>query len=220
MAIARTAASDFNPGGSGTSQTKSFDCSGGNFLLVFAWKQQNFNASDTCTYNGTSMTYIGQCNEGTSTGALQVYYLKSPSSGANNIVFTLNSGSAYIRMIAVAYSGTNTTTQPDGSNFANKNNASGTITVTTANSWVVSVFVDRDTLASATGTGVLNSTNIVKDTDIQLGLWDSNTGVSAGASQSYGVTGNSTAQPYYICAISVAPAGAAPSVNSQFLMFM
>lgn len=71
------------------------------------------------TYAGTSLTFINSIsNAGT---ALRLYYLINPTSGANNLVWTLSSGVSN-QAFLISYSGASQSAQPDASSTGGPTN--------------------------------------------------------------------------------------------------
>ncbi len=136
MAIAFDAASNATTG-SGTSLTWAHTCSGANRYLV----AQVFSIGDFVsgvTYAGVAMALVLKI----STGAGNYTYLwalAAPATGANNLVATYSSSSAYNAGCAASYTGVKQTAQPEASASANSGGTTDPVSVTTitANAWIV-----------------------------------------------------------------------------------
>ena len=114
-------------------------------LLVGVMKGANLTTIDSVTYNGTALTQINTQSTGGSTfGQQALYYLKNPTTGANNIVITCSGGTAhYIYSAYGIYSGVDQTTaiEPSGGNTSSATATSVAASVTTVadNDWVVGI---------------------------------------------------------------------------------
>lgn len=163
------------------SLTFSFNNVAGNLVAVSAWTTDTAGAV-TATYNGTAMTEVGAgvTNPDTLT-RLHVFVLKSPATGAHNVVVTL-AGSFDVTAQAVSYSGTDTTTQPDASNSGTgigTADFSLAVTTVTDNAWTVFCPVNNGYgVGGAAGTG---STQRLAPTD-GLATYDSNAVISPAGS--------------------------------------
>lgn len=159
MAIATTNTATANTfgGSSATTQTMSFDCSGGTLLVVWCSGIIQSNSTITgVTYNGVAMTSIYNHGENSGVGKMSMWYLHSPASGSNNIVATLN-GTEKSVIGAVAFTGTKTSSAfgtPVSVNNAGVNSVN--ITTVSANSMILGGLAcfNVGTVAPVTGTSV------------------------------------------------------------------
>lgn len=159
MAIATTNTATANTfgGSSATTQTMSFDCSGGTLLVVWCSGIIQSNSTITgVTYNGVAMTSIYNHGENSGVGKMSMWYLHSPASGSNNIVATLN-GTEKSVIGAVAFTGTKTSSAfgtPVSVNNAGVNSVN--ITTVSANSMILGGLAcfNVGAVAPVTGTSV------------------------------------------------------------------
>ena len=215
MAIARTASGQIGATSAVTGISGAFNCSGGDFLIAFG-QRQNAN-SQTCTYNGVSMTLVGTANNG-GTLRTDVYYLAAPASGSNTLA-TSGTGSTYRSLQAIAYSGAKQTGQPDASSLPT--GSAGTslttsITTIAANAWIVGLYNnDNGGTVTANNSAVKIGSTFSNPGAVDM-IWDTNTPIVTPAATTVGgqstVSGNQT-----ILAISIAPAVAS---SSAFFAFM
>lgn len=155
-----------NPTGSGTTQTTSHTCSGSDrFLFVSVRSERVVNSA---TYAGVSMTIIAAANDGTGNHAAFLY-LKNPASGANDIVVTFGSSSAYCGTEASSLNGCDTTTNPEASNSSMGvtvgTSANISVTTLTANAWVIGAAIEQGagvTSAGSNTTAVAGGNNAHK----------------------------------------------------------
>jgi len=219
MAIARTASGQIGANVGVTGISGSFDCSAGDILIAFA-ERQNAN-SQTCTYNGVSMTLIGTGNNG-GTLNTDVFYLVAPASGSNTLASS-GTGSTYRALLAVAYSGAKQTGQPDASAFpAGSSGTSKTTAITTvaANSWIVGLYNnDNGGTVTANNSAVKIGSTFGNPGAVDM-IWDTNAAIVTPASTTVGgqstVSGNQT-----LVAISISPATATvTSIPDARIFFM
>lgn len=177
-------------GGTTSSVSGTFDaqngCGASNYALLVLIEGDTGNDDVTgCTYNGTGMTLLGHAYAGGGGRHLQLHGLLGPASGSNTVSCSA-SASHYLFYTAASYSGvmafgTSTTTSVN----ANAQ-LTGTITVSTANSWVVAGCAGSDV---STWTGVTNA--VVRTQYVPFSspvIFDNNTAASVG---SYSMTVNS-----------------------------
>lgn len=171
MPIAFDAVGTGDNGAGGTAGTIAHT-NNGNILWVNFQSQLTNDAIGTVTYAGGTMTRagIGSASNagGTTTGYL--YYLASPATGANNLIWYQNT-SGQIRGVSASYSGAATTGIPDAiGTFFNgtTTSLSGTITTGIDNCWLVSGLSND----AAAGTGGANTTT--RGTAVASFLGDSN----------------------------------------------
>lgn len=189
--------------GSVTSDTWSFTNTAGDFLVVFAFT--NGSGGDTVTsmtYNAVSLTKVNSANV-SGNQWVTCWYLKSPATGANNLVVNMSSATD-VESRAQTYTGTDTTTQPDSSNTGT---ATGNLTLSTtvvaANSWLASGARNNSTGAMGAGTGTTK-----RGADNAFNAGDSNGTVGTG-SQSMAWTAASGSSAGCIISIKEAAAGGA-----------
>lgn len=210
MAIAFDASSGSATNGT-TSKTVSHTCSASaTALFVSVVGDTAADRITGVTYNGVAMTLVN--NVAPSTRWIYLFYLASPSSGANNIVASA-SASVYVGVAAASYTGTSITTQPEANNTNFSVGAAtslGTsVTVATANAWLV--MAGKSTaagLAGGAGTTFRTGDGFGGGTGI-AGIFDSNGALGAG-SQTLTYTANSEALSAVVAAI--APASSATPI--------
>lgn len=207
MAIAYDTVTDGGYGASG-GKTFSHTCSGSNRILFVS----TFGAvgSDTVTgvtYNGVAMTLVKTLLTPTDGRYLGAWVLMNPASGANNVVISVSSGDTY--GMAVSYTGTAQTGQPDSFGF-NSNTFTSSLTTSTnvvaSNCW--NVYLNRAAYfpPPVAGTGAtLRSANATYG----QGIFDSNGTVGTG-SQSMTCTCSSPG-PFSGVLISFAPSASGPA---------
>lgn len=214
MAIARTNSALIGATVSVTGISGAFNCSGGDFLLAFA-ERQNAN-SQTCLYNGVSMTLIGTAT-GSSSLNIDVFYLLAPASGSNTLASS-GTGSTYRALMAIAYSGTRQSSQPDASSlpsFTIGTSKTTSITPVAANSWIAGLYLDDNGGTLSATNSAVKITSFANPGAADM-LWDTNGPIAVPASTTVG--GSSTVSgDQGLVAISIAPV---PMVNSSFLNFM
>lgn len=133
---------------SGASTTFSHTTSGSNRTLAVSFS--SYRGASSCTYNGVSMSLgtsasVGQAKSG-------VYYLASPASGSNNVVFTPTSG-GMDHLCAISFTGTDASPLGVvGTNTAtNSNTISKAVTSTQANSFLVDAMSTEEDSAHVYG---------------------------------------------------------------------
>jgi hypothetical protein len=206
MAIAFDAAATSNA--TGTSLTFSHTCTGANLIL---WVSVLVNSAPNdhtdyvtgITYNGVAMTraaFIG--GTGTNNDPCFLYYLFAPATGAHNVVVSI-SGSKPIYAVSSSYTGAAQSGTPDSATGEASLASSKTVavTVSTANSWIISCCGDGQNGSPTAGTG-LGATR--SSQTFESVTADSNATVSAGSNS---ITWNLTAGSYpTVCVAAFAPA--------------
>lgn len=146
--------------GTGSTLTVSHTCTGSNGLLVSAIQLSSGGGSPTSlTYNGIPMTQqSAQTNFAGSSRDLYLYYLRSPSTGAHNLVLTLSGANADIECANASYTGINVNSSfPDSSNTGSA--SSGTslnvlTTVVATNCWLIGAASSTSGLTAGAGTSL------------------------------------------------------------------
>lgn len=185
---------DSSSGGAGSTSTLTFShtCSGTNRLLLVSVTVPQASSVTSVTYNGVSMTGITSQNAPLDLRAY-LYYLINPTSGANNVVVTLN-GSNFKSANSVSYTGANQYLQPDAFNSA----ASYTVnnTVIGSSCWIVSTI-------GTEGTWTAGGSYVVRGGQVSGGYYnyleDSNAIISSG-SNTVTFTGTPTGRDAIIAA--------------------
>lgn len=161
-----------------SSVTWSHTCNGTERLLA-VWVNSYAGKTTGVTYNGTAMTHIAtQTYSGTPQRYVSCYVLINPSSGSNNIVWSL-SGTDYCKAAAVSFTGAKQTGQPQAYDSTRLTSANTTKTLTTTEYCLLAMGYDAYTSGLATGTeswvaydeiGVVGSTSIVSAGNNSLGF--------------------------------------------------
>jgi len=131
MAIAVDSNNAGTNGSTGTSLTWSHTCAAGAVLIVTVMYQGNHTAL-SITYNGVAMTKSSAVIYDGGDYSASIWYLLSPSSGANDIVITKGNGKP-IAGGSISFTGANTSAV-GSHNTASGNDTSATVTVTTTGS--------------------------------------------------------------------------------------
>ncbi len=211
MAIALDATTAWSDEESLTTLTFAHTCTGSNRIL-FVMAAGNGGASNTitgATYNGTSMTSIGNIRI-PSDRWINLFYLIAPSTGSNNVVISATATS--ILGASTSFTGANQSGQPDSSN-SNSGSAITSLTTSTtvvaANCWLVGVGgVSTGTPTGGTGTTIRNS-------GFGASTMDSNATVGTG-SQSLILNNVSSRMAAFIA--SFQPVATAPSTRFRALL--
>lgn len=196
----------------------SHTCTGSDRALLVGWYEFSSTATVTAvTYNGVSMTELGQVAADGTGGKVYLYGLANPASGANNVSIT-HSGSKQCFASAASYTGVDQTTPfPDTATTGNNSGNTLTQSVTTSvnQSWLLLVGRSPSRTPTA-GTG----TNLVK-----LGTGSGDAGWVLDTTSARSTGSNSLewtvdpAQTTYRVMTSFAPAGAV-SANTGFFGLM
>jgi len=136
-----------------TTNSFSFTNTSGNVLVVFTVNDVVEDLTSV-TYNGVSLTSITSQDGASGFVRCQMWYLKSPATGANTLTATRPTGTGGFTVHAVSYAGANTATQPDS--YASTTNTSTsttqTTTVVSANCWLVAgITANSNGLSGSTG---------------------------------------------------------------------
>jgi len=150
MAIAFDATAEGNTN-SGDSVTYSHTCTGSDLILFVGAMTSSSRDITSVTYNGTNMTLINTSAGGQPS---EMWMLVNPSTGANDIVLTLDSTS-FLYSASGSYTGAAQSGQPDGNNTSSTAAATVTTSVTTTadNSWGVLCARQQSTGDTDAGTG-------------------------------------------------------------------
>jgi hypothetical protein len=114
------------------------------------------NASDYVTgvtYAGTSMTKIAHVAGHDSLGDAYLWYLAAPTSGANNVVATLSTGS-HVLLTASSYTGAAQIGNPEAfatNTVSNSTTITGSVTTLSNNAWTI-MFGGNFNLGNTAGT--------------------------------------------------------------------
>lgn len=206
-----------------TSLTYSHTCTGSN-LILWVGVVTYGNALDHVTgvtYNGVAMTRTtnGFNNNSASGPAVYLYYLVNPSTGANNVVISVDSSRLIIGLSA-SYTGAAQSGQPD--NSATNQTASGTslsvsLTTVADNCWLVGMMdVNNGTALTAGANTTLRQQDTTSGQNSN-GLFDSNGAKTPAGSYSLACSWTS-AQRAAMCIASFSPAGAAATTHSLPLL--
>ena len=117
----------------------SHTCSGGYRVLYVAVAVQNINTDVTAlTYAGTGLTLVGRIEGGLGTfdGAVEIWRLIAPETGANTVAVTLDASDGATAM-AISWTGVHQTT-PNGSFTSNTGNSTAiTVDISSATDEIV-----------------------------------------------------------------------------------
>jgi len=224
MAIAFDAKTKATPTGAGSSSiTFSHTVTGTNPFLILGGQTYNFSTgtpTPTATYNGTTMTVVAQDIKDYSLNNYRShqFYLKAPSTGANNVVMTATTGTGVLTGVAVSYTGVDQTSPfLTSGTFVNNTDTGASLTVSLTTSSTGWWFISGANVDANWSSGGGNTTNIV-DVTATNGCADSNGDITA---QTGNATMNFSGGTRGAGGIAMAfKAAAASSVNSNFLMFM
>jgi hypothetical protein len=214
MAIAFDTATSYTHN-SGRTVTQNHTASGSDRVaLVHVTVNQGASIS-AITYGGNAMTLAGSARDNTGTGLLTAcYYYINPPTSSTTISATSTGGSSGIVISTVSYTGVDQTTPIDAVNAlavnANRTTVTGTVTVVTANAWLVHTMRlgSGGTLTSTGGSAVRTQPEVVF---AGAGAFvDSNAAVSTG-SQSVSATCSSQFVGGSVT-VALKPEGAAPAV--------
>lgn len=196
--------------GSATSKTLSLTLGGtADLLVVFVMTTVAARTISSITWAGGadfSSTKIGPAT----TGPFKQYaaYKVAPTTGTNNLVFTIDSASE-IYCAGVSYIGAKQTGLFDASTL-NTASIAQTITTSTPNCWAVcSALADGGALAAST-----NSTQLSTIQNTAWGIFDSNGTISTGG---YTLTQTGSGSKGGVI-VAVAPSVAATNTGSFFLI--
>src|SRR5574343_509793 len=220
MAIARDATSQvssstwYNPGGS--SYTWSHTCTGSNRALIVGLQTGSLGDIVTgVTYGGEAMTLVGKHQrQDTSSQFAYLFAKANPTSGANNIVVSLSSGSEpYTAGFGVSYTDVDQTT-PIEAYTANSESprASGTdyttsVTTLTDNAWLVGIINEE---SGATINAITGTTFTIRSGQSH-NMVDSNGAKSPAGSYSLGLNRPDPYGEYWISVIGSLKPYSAPS---------
>jgi hypothetical protein len=147
--------------GPASTRTISHTCTGSDRILFASI--MTYGASVTvsgATYNGVAMTKavgITAALEG-SNQIHELWYLKNPATGANNVVFTLSGSVSFLAAQSVSYTGytaSSLESSASAQNVSTNNTAAPACNVTITNSdcWIVGSSYTRDSNGISAGSG-------------------------------------------------------------------
>jgi len=146
MSIANTNSASIAAWSASNPATASFDCSGGDILIVGVFTNGSTSALSV-TYNGVSLTQLALITDA-GNNKQGFYYLVNPSSGSNTLSVT-RTGGTNVSVVASSYSGVDTANPID--DYSTDTGTSATtswtcssVTVSNANNWLVSTLRDVD----------------------------------------------------------------------------
>ncbi len=190
-----------------------YTCTGSNRYLAPCPLVQPHTASvSTMTYNSVGLSQIvALINDGASDENIYFFGLANPASGSNTLAATY-SGSTVSVFQTLSYSGVNQSTTPDNSGTAQTTGSTATITITvnTANSWLIGGARTNVSFTSA-GSGTTSRTTLPNNYPV----FDSNGALATG---SHSLNLNLSSAAYGMVGLSLAPPTVA--ANSNFLAFM
>lgn len=219
MAVAFNSATTGSVTGS-TTLTFSHTPAGSNRVLIVCATSTTNSAALSATFNGVSMTQIAQLNV-SQNGAYRhaAFYLNVPDATTANVVVT-SASSANIRACAATYTGVmQDSSVIDGSNSGQNDGVSNlnvAITTTYSGTWGVSCVGGYDSTTNPTSqTSRSDSTGITPESRIS----DTNTSLTPGSNTAT-IGGNGGFADNSNIYFGIREAGAAPTANPKFLMFM
>lgn len=215
MAIAQTATktqgySQANP------VTMTFDCAGGDLLVLGLGVYAVDRTGGAPTYDGVPMTASpeGQVRHIADQSGVEMWYLVSPAAG-NNVISIPNTGTRFLTPTASAWSGVDTVDPFDTSNSGSALSANPSVAVTTAaaNELIIDVMMDMHNDAP---TG--NSHTLIFSVD--QGSWSDNAQYTlddgtAGVTFTWTVPSDHWSM--IVCAFN--PLGVEPPTRRVFLIF-
>lgn len=216
MAIARDATSSTSSA-SASSLTWAHTCTGSDRILIVT---VGMDADTTCTatYNGVSMTEIGNAQRSAGGVKTFLFYLIAPATGSNNIVATLGT-STKVASGAVSYTGAKQSGQPD-SFTATFNDGTTSFAVSTtvvaSNCWLVGGTRMQDGLAEPTTAGGVTVTESPTTGAGQKTVMSDSNGTVGTGSQSI-TWGQGVADNISGVVASIAPAVASGPTNLKSL---
>jgi len=173
MAIARDATSSSTTSGwsnLGTSYSLSHTCAASSVLVVYVETGSVADVVTGVTYNGVAMTQIKKQARSDSALFGYLYFLGTPSTGANNITVSLSAAESSGIVCGSSYTGASTSnpTITAGDN-ATSTTCTVTMTTTVDNSWLVGGFytgggamtvgANTTKIGGATNTAMMVDTN-------------------------------------------------------------
>lgn len=174
-------ASGGNQSASATALSWSHTCTGQNLVLLVGIFVNSGDNISAVTYNSVPMTQLTKQATGDGT-EIYIYGLINPSTGANNVVFTISGGATAIAGVSASYTGAKQSGLPDAVG-AGANTASATlavsVTTNVANVWVIGIMNHR---AAQAITSVTNGVQRGAEQASILSLWDSDMSVSPAGS--------------------------------------
>lgn len=211
----------------GTSATGSHTVSGSNrILLVMGYVWNGTGTISSITYNGTSLTEIGQQTADGTNGKAYMFGLLNPDTGTHDIVVN-TTATMQIFFVSVSYTGVDQGTAigslpkvlNSSTSIAINTDIGDTITTTAAGSWLVKVMRDPSNGIQA-GTAPSTVRKLQSISQDSGSCVDSGTALGAAGSytlyhQHWAVTSNS-----HRVTVAIAPASSGGSVNSGFFQFM
>ncbi len=212
MAIALDAVTN-NASTTATSITYAHTCTGSDRML-FVWVSSGgWDFVTWVTYAGVSMVQVGKIKQGSIAGYTYLYCLFAPSTGANNIVCSASSSTAWNTM-ATSYTWVNQSNTMDASATSSISSAalnfSTTLTTIANNCWSI-CYTINDTNVFASNSDTRRGTNI------GWNIFDSNSAITPAGSKTMTqtVTGSGN---WSVVMASFAPVWTA-TTNSNFFMF-
>jgi hypothetical protein len=196
-----------NPGAANP-QTFSFNCNGGD-LLVVAPLNGNSALATAVTFNSLALTQSTQTvdNGGPTTAA--IWYRSSPPAGSQTVSITWGTAQSQTAAGVICFSGTNTTTPIDIQNCSVAGSGGGTVTVS------LTTTVNNDTLYDSLYNNNTNALTSGSGTIQWSAAQSGNTGTAGATKNSVGIGANSMtytatsfSQPAY-CGIAIELAAAA-----------
>lgn len=140
------ASSNFGAGSS--TQSLALTIAGSNPGLLVAFSYNNVASTNSCTWNGTSMTSVTKLAN-VNARSLELFYLDAPAVGSYNVVLTFSGASVEGTLNAVYYNGVAQSgfVEANGTTSQATNVASVNVSVTSAtdNAWIFAAVTNRET---------------------------------------------------------------------------
>ena len=195
-----------------TSVTRSFSVTGTDTAVVSNALTNIAADMSGVTYNSVSLTKAGEMNR--DAFSTEVHYLLDTATGSNNLVWSSGSSATFVTT-ATSYAGVKTSFTPNTSQAnSTSSTMSDSITIGTANSWIISSSRTGGAYPNATGTNyerrAYNTTNGVH-------IGDSNGGLSTG-SQTVSV-GLSSSTSWHIFLLELEEAPTASTFTPKIMWF-
>jgi hypothetical protein len=204
-------------GGSGTSQTLAYTCTGSDRALVL-FIEYNSGSVSGVTYNGVAMTKVDTITA--YSGVLvDSWILINPSSGANNIIATFSVSGSH-SMMAESYTGVGTGGSTGGCDSHNTTTWSSqttdrTLATTTVadNSWLI-VYLRSDAGSYTAGTNVSFQNNVA---GIAI-MGDSGAALTPAGSKNQTFTASGASNSGGILSVGISPVATATSSRKLSLL--
>lgn len=181
FAIARDAATDGGFAGGISTRAFNHTCTGSN-LIVFGLLINDTNRVwSSASYNSVAMTQAGSDVDFGDDHACSMMYLVNPATGTHSLSMTV-SGSCTMIQAAASYSGVAQSSPIDNTaqSTSTTDPLAVSVTVNTANSWIIAVVGFQQNTASVTA-GANTSHLVNMDSGTRFSGWDTNSAQTTGS---------------------------------------